>query len=261
MPVATEISFSSTFNTNDGRHQSWHSKDQVHLRKKARGKGITLSDCAKGLDPQRRHATEFFEYGKNNEGYWKSEHLITHIVDIVIPMIELLYLPESYSTLFFFDNATSHACFTPDALQMKAMNLGPGGDQAYMRNTVFLDIQTGTFKAQSMVFSADHDKFPSQLKGLREVLAEHGLWQNRLRLDCKDKHNACCTRYLLDFHCELNWIEYYWGWAKHFTQDNCGYHIKVLRETIPQALESVGNDVIWKFYCKSLRIMKAYKMD
>ncbi|RPA95657.1 hypothetical protein L873DRAFT_1930442 [Choiromyces venosus 120613-1] len=88
---------------------------------------------AKGLDPQCRHATEFFEYGNNNDGYWKSENLITHIVDIVILMFELLYPAESYAAVFFFDNATSHACFAPDALRTKTMNLGPGGDQAYMQ--------------------------------------------------------------------------------------------------------------------------------
>ncbi|RPA92223.1 hypothetical protein L873DRAFT_1863321 [Choiromyces venosus 120613-1] len=175
----------STFNANDGRHQSWYSKDQVHLRKKTRGKGIMLSDCllpnghitlppdiseaairAKGLDPQHCHATEFFKYGKNNDGYWKSENLITHIVDIVIPMFELLYPPESYAALFFFNNATSHACFAPDALRTRAMNLGPRGDQAYMHTTTFLDIHTGIFKTQSMVFSADYDKYPNQPKGL-----------------------------------------------------------------------------------------------
>ena len=35
--------------------------------------------------------------------------------------------------------------------------------------------------------------------------------------------------------------------------------MEALRETIPQALESVGREVIWKFYSKSLRIMKAYQ--
>lgn len=49
---------------------------------------------AKGLDPERRHATEFFEYGRNNDGYWKSEHFVAHMFDIVIPMIEILYPPE-----------------------------------------------------------------------------------------------------------------------------------------------------------------------
>ncbi|RPA93698.1 hypothetical protein L873DRAFT_1941720 [Choiromyces venosus 120613-1] len=152
-------------------------------------------------------------------------------------MFELLYPPESYAALFFFDNATSHACFAPDTLWTKAMNLDPRGDQTYMCTTTFLDIHTGIFKTQSMVFSADYDKYPNQLKGLREVLKEQSLWQTGLRLDCKDKHNACCAWCLLDvqpdfqsqkgrlqeeiehqghsvvfypkFHCELNWIEYY----------------------------------------------------
>jgi len=201
----------STFNPNHGRHQSWHSKDQVNLRKKARGKGIMLSDCilpngritlppdiseaaikAQGLDPQRCHATEFFEYGMNNDGYWKSENLISHILDVVIPIVELLYPPESYCALFFFDNATSYSCFTPDALRTKAINLGPGGDQASIRNTAFLDFQTSMLNAQSMSFSADHAKFPNQPKGLREVLKESGLWEPGLRLHCKDKQCSIC---------------------------------------------------------------------
>ena len=147
---------------------------------------------AKGLDRQRRHATEFFEYGRNKDGYWKSEHLVAHILDIVIPMIEILYPPEQYSALFFFDNATSHSCFAPDALQAKGMNLSPRGDQASMRNTAFIDPISGTRKEQSMVFPSAHEKFPNQPKGLREVLKEHGLWRNGLRLDCKDKKCGTC---------------------------------------------------------------------
>jgi hypothetical protein len=27
------------------------------------------------------------------------------------------------------------------------------------------------------------------------------------------------------FHCELNFIEYYWGVAKPYTGKNCGYNI------------------------------------
>ena len=117
---------------------------------------------------------------------------MVHILDIVIPMIEILYPPEQYSALFLFNNATSHSCFAPGALRAKRMNLSPRGDQAYMRNTTFIDPISGTHKKQSMVFPAAHEKFPNQPKGLREVLKKRGLWRNRLRLDCKDKQFGNC---------------------------------------------------------------------
>ena len=72
------------------------------------------------------------------------------------------------------------------------MNLSPGGDQGYMRNTTFIDPISGTQKEQSMVFPAAHEKFPNQPKRLREVLKERDLWRNGLRLDSKDKQCGTC---------------------------------------------------------------------
>ena len=31
------------------------------------------------------------------------------------------------------------------------------------------------------------------------------------------------------FHCELNWIEYYWGQVKRYTRDNCEYNYEGLK--------------------------------
>lgn len=61
------------------------------------------------------------------------------------------------------------------------------------------------------------------------------------------------------FHCELNWIEYYWGMAKRYSRDNCEYSIDALRQTIPAALASVPNPTIHAFYHKSLRCLQAYR--
>lgn len=61
------------------------------------------------------------------------------------------------------------------------------------------------------------------------------------------------------FHCELNWIECYWGAAKRYTRDNCEYTIDGLRQTLPAALSSIPNSTIHTFYHKCLRCIQAYR--
>ncbi|PWW73529.1 hypothetical protein C7212DRAFT_97570, partial [Tuber magnatum] len=65
--------------------------------------------------------------------------------------------------------------------------------------------------------------------------------------------------FLPKFHCELNWIEYYWGEGKRFTRDNCRYTIDDLRSTIPQGLSSVKNSTIHAYYHRCIRRIQAYR--
>lgn len=109
-----------------------------------------------------------------------------------------------------------------------------------------------------------------QPKGMEIILKERGLWpRGGLYLDCTQrasipkeqrKHSGdnCCARRLMSqqpdflaqkgrvqevveakghlvlfypkFHCELNWIEYFWARVKQYTRSHCGYDIKSLRE-------------------------------
>jgi hypothetical protein len=45
--------------------------------------------------------------------------------------------------------------------------------------------------------------------------------------------------FLLKFHCELNFIEFFWEVVKKYLGDNCNYTFATLKENMPKALESV----------------------
>ena len=42
------------------------------------------------------------------------------------------------------------------------------------------------------------------------------------------------------FHCELNYIEYFWAAVKRYTQENCNYSFAELETTVIAGLESVS---------------------
>jgi len=60
------------------------------------------------------------------------------------------------------------------------------------------------------------------------------------------------------FHCELNFIERYWCGCKWYARENCQYTLEGLRETVPEALNSVPSATIHRHYLHCLRIINAY---
>jgi hypothetical protein len=141
------------------------------------------------------------------------------------------------------DNSQGHAAYAEDALLASRMNLRPGGKQACMRDGWF--IQNGRKVTQMMIFPQDHPEFPDQPKGIKQVLTERGLWINNLHMHCKTcapGATSCCAKQILElqpdfkaqrslvqevieaaghlciflpkFHCELNFIEFFWGTVK-----------------------------------------------
>lgn len=234
--------------------------------------------------------------GKNQEGYWTIEHLLEQIKHKAIPIFEAKF--PNATAVFAFDNSTNHAAYAKDALVAQRMNLGPGGKQPIMRSTTFFDIN-GQQKIQQMIFDENHPDatMRGQPKGIRRVLMERGLWREGLTLDCrmcKDKKSVedllrinCCARRIMasqpdfiaqksaiveliesaghlciffpKFHCELNFIEMYWGVAKRYTRNHCDYTWAGLQETVPQALDSVSIVSIRKFARKSWRYIQLYR--
>ncbi len=87
--------------------------------------------------------------GKNYDSWWTTEDLAKQVVEKVVPILERRF--PNVQALFAFDNATSHAAFTVDALQAKQMNLGRDGKQPQMRPTTY-----GNEILQEMCFPPAH---------------------------------------------------------------------------------------------------------
>ena len=62
------------------------------------------------------------------------------------------------------------------------------------------------------------------------------------------------------FHCEINWIEYFWGQSKRFVREHCDYTLNGLRARIPDSLASVKSSTIHGFYHQCLRRIQAYRV-
>jgi hypothetical protein len=125
------------------------------------------------------------------------------------------------------------------------MNLRLGGKQACLQDGWYM---LGNEKiVQSMNFPANHPTYPNKPKGMKAVLEEHSLWTVGLLMDCKTcdlMATHCCAKHILDlqpdfvaqtslvqevimtaghlcifllkFHCELNFIEFFWGAVKKY---------------------------------------------
>ena len=129
-PYIRVVHDESTYFVNSNQSYFWGDEDTNVLRQKA---SIIVSNFVD-------EASVFVRNGDNmarllletqKEGYFTSDHLLKQAVDI----FEEVH-PEALG-IFLFDNAPSHRKVTDDALNADKMNVGPGGKQPKMRDTVF----------------------------------------------------------------------------------------------------------------------------
>jgi hypothetical protein len=234
-------------------------------------------------------ARKYLKPGKNEDGWWTAQHLLDQVINFAIPIFETMH-PNAIA-IFAFDNSTNHGAMADDALNVSKMNVNPGGKQPLMRSTVYGPNKT----FQSMVFPFNHPFYPNQAKGMKQIVIERNLWYEGLVGDCQlcklkiddITRTDCCMRRILSlqpdfisqksqlqeeiekrghkcifypkYHCELNFIEMYWGAAKRYTRENCDYSWSGLQKTVPEALDSVPLITIRKFARKSWRYMDIYQ--
>jgi transposase len=103
--------------------------------------------------------------------------------------------------------------------------------------------------SQPMVFPHFHPEFPNAPNGAKFILQEHRLWRSEMTLrcgkgGCDNSQTDCCAKHILGlqpdfqaqkslvqetiedaghicvflpkYHCEINFIKYFWGAVKHY---------------------------------------------
>lgn len=129
-------------------------------------------------------------------------------------------------------------------------------------------------RIQEFYFPDDHPDYPGYFKGMEQIIRERGLWPDRgLNAQCEGfkceagRTDCCCRRLLfnqLDFqtqksalqelvecrghicdfypkyHCELNFIEQYWGASKYrYRNLPRSPNIQEMEKKIIECLDSV----------------------
>ncbi|KAF8810712.1 hypothetical protein BYT27DRAFT_7091299 [Phlegmacium glaucopus] len=90
------------------------------------------------------------------------------------------------------------------------------------------------------------------LKNEPDFKAQHSLIQEVI-----EAAGHLCI-FLPKFHCELNFIEFFWGAVKRWLRNNCNYTFNSLKTNLPHALASVKLKTIRLWEHRMVRWMQAY---
>lgn len=191
--------------------------------------------------------------------------------------------------ILLIDNSQGHSAYAEDALLASRMNMHPGGKQATMRDGWY--IKDGQRVTQAMNFPSDHPSHPLSPKGMKVVLQERGLWRARMLMKCKDGCAAgptdCCAKRCIEsqpdfkaqkslvheiltdaghiclmlprYHCELNFIEFFWGATKRYLREHCDYTFDTLKANLEPAMEAVALETIRRWEHRMVRWIDAYR--
>ncbi|KIJ41345.1 hypothetical protein M422DRAFT_255537 [Sphaerobolus stellatus SS14] len=147
--------------------------------------------------------------------------------------------------------------------------------------------------SQDFYFPEDHSLMPGWFKGMEQIIRERGLWPEKgLNAQCEGfkcelgRTDCCCRRLLFTqpdfvnqkseleelitsrnhicdfypkFHCELNFIEQYWGAAKqHCRASPPTKNMEEMQTNVIAALDNVPLIQIQRYANCSAKFMDAY---
>ena len=296
-PIIIVTQDECTFNANDGRHFIWTHEDHQPLRKKGRRQGLHVSDLVTPIGRLSEGAAcEILKCG--GDIWWDGEKLLEQIKTKAIPLFEAEF-PGCKALFLFDNAKThcKYADNALRVSKMNLVDGGKHAKQ--MRTTYVVDIQhpeggylqnmvqeNGTPKGLKTVLTerglwpATEGRFLTQcsiktragnttpnskcLQGgnccVRALLASQPDFKaQKGELEEAIEEAGHMVLFYLAFHCEINFIEYFWGAAKRYTRQNCGYDFTSLQRLVPEALQQVTNTLIWKYHNKAQWIIDAYE--
>ncbi|KAJ7163446.1 hypothetical protein C8R43DRAFT_1086346 [Mycena crocata] len=207
--------------------------------------------------------------GENKDGYFTNVEIRQQAQD----MMDLLnkFYPEH---IFVYDNATTHLKRPEGSLSATKMSKGPSsnflieanlhdenGAQVYssmghyVKHKIQMEDATFNGEPQPLYFPDDHP-LAGQFKGMVTILSEWGInttgklasctgfkcppscpdfefVKSSLQIDCEEREFGLL--FLPKFHCELNFVEQCWGYAKRLYQDALEHNALAALDAVPLA--------------------------
>ena len=228
------------FQAHDGSRRIWQEQSRKEIRPKGPGASIMVSaflcqchgllrlpDDVAVLHPEvEADSTVIMHPGSNKDGYLTNKDLADQTARM-LKVFEILH-PNS-TALVAYDNSSNHHAMAEDALVASRLNLKDGGKSCGRLRDGWFITSDGTRVIHPM--TNEH----GIVKGIRTVLQERQLFVSGMKLDEARKLLASQPDFMEQkallqetveisshsiifypkFHLEFNFIEMFWGPAKH----------------------------------------------
>jgi hypothetical protein len=261
--------------------------EAAELKSKSKGAGLMesliINELQGGVtDYEGELCVELMEYGKGN--WWTSDRMIAWLRKCI--EIRKKLFPWA-RVIWRFDHSSNHTAKAEDALNASRMNIGPGGKQPKMRDTVVQDEESKLFQqVQSMIHNGG--PLDGQAKGLKTVMDERWgeeeaaqcvgtrrktLLSQRLSKDwdfmlqstlIHDLIAELCPgdlcSFYTKFHCEFPSVERTFSAQKAYCKAKCRYNLPGLRKLVPQCIDAVCADVVQRHFGLCRRYEAAYRL-
>ena len=224
----------------------WGDDETSVIRQKSLGGSIMVSDF---IDEVSGYLRDDVDQARllletHRDGYFNNDNLIAQ-VERAVNVFERVH-PEA-TAIFIFDNAPSHKKIADDVPNADRMNVGPGGKQPKMRDTVWDGVlqklvdDSGVPKGMKKILEERgvNTKNMKQ-KEMRDLLKTFSDFKNQKTIleDYIERRGHICM-FFPKFHCELNPIERVWCQSKKYTRAYANGTITCLRKIVPEGLDCV----------------------